>query len=178
MNFQFEAALLLLVALAVYAVVRLLFSRRGEDAGDSFPVLDPRLLARFDHKFADTSLAAKARNTAPIADDLGRVRVMQFNFAQFDAFPGPADPECFADELILELYEPATDFRWTVTYVVATPSGIRKLMDDEQWTFFYATEIFIVRRYDLETIRRAVYGRIKEIHDEVAVRSNEQPAKF
>jgi len=178
MNSQFEALLVLLTVLAVYAIARLVFSKDDQHSGDEYRVFDPRLRARFDHKFADSSRAEKALNTAPVADDLGRVRVMQFNFAHFDAFPGPPDPECFADELILELYEPTTDFRWTVTYVVATPPGIRKFMDDEQWTFFYATEIFIVRRYDLEAIRRAVYGRIKEIHDEVAVPRSEQPAQF
>jgi hypothetical protein len=178
MNSQFEAVLLLLVVVVIYAVARLMFLRTDEQSNDEYRVFDPRLGARFDHKFADSSLADKALNTAPVADDLGRVRVMQFNFAHFDAFPGPPDPECFADELILELYEPATDFRWTVTYVIATPSGIRKFMDDQQWTFFYATEIFIVRRYDLENIRRAVYGRLKEIHEEVAVPRSEQPAQF
>lgn len=177
MNSRFEVVLLVLMVVAAFAVVRLLFSKTEAEREEGYPVLDPRLVARFDHKFAGSALTSKAQNTAPIADDLGRVRVMQFNFAHFDAFPGPADPDCFADELILELYEPATDFRWTVTYVIATPSGIRKFMDDEQWTFFYATEIFIVRRYELETIRRAVYGRIKEIHDEVAVPPSEQQAQ-
>jgi hypothetical protein len=59
---------------------------------------------------------------------------------------------------------------------VATPAGIRKRMDDEQWNFLYATEIFIVRTYNLETIRRAVYGRIREIHEQVALDPEEPPA--
>ena len=50
-------------------------------------------------------------------------------------------------------------------------------MDDERWSFFYATEIFIVRRYDLETIRKAVYGRIKEIHDDVPLDAEEPPMR-
>lgn len=107
---------------------------------------------------------------APIANDLGRVRVTQLNFSQFDALPGPLDPECFVDELFVELLDPAEDFRWTLTFVVATPAGIRKLMDDERWSFFYSTEIFIVRRYDFPTIRQAVYGRIREIHEGVGLR--------
>ncbi len=107
---------------------------------------------------------------APIADDLGRVRVTRLNFLHFDAVPGPPDPECFVDELIVELLDPVEDYRWTVTFVVATPAGVRKLMDDERWSFFYSTEIFIVRRYDFPTIRQAVYGRIKEIHEDVGLR--------
>lgn len=107
---------------------------------------------------------------APIADDLGRVRVTRLNFLHFDAVPGPPDPECFVDELIVELLDPVEDYRWTVTFVVATPAGVRKLMDDERWSFFYSTEIFVVRRYDFPTIRQAVYGRIKEIHEDVGLR--------
>ena len=102
---------------------------------------------------------------------------MRFNFAHFDAVPGPPDPENFADELIVELYDSVSDFRWTVTYVVATPAGIRKFMDDEQWKFFYATEIFIVRRYDLQTIREAVFGRISEIHESVPLGPDEPPIR-
>jgi hypothetical protein len=109
--------------------------------------------------------------------NLGRVRVTQFNFAHFDAIPGPPDPDSFADELILELYDSVSDFRWTATYVVATPAGIRKLMDEERWSFFYATEIFVVRRYDLQTIREAVYGRLKEVHDEVPLDPEEPPLR-
>ena len=114
---------------------------------------------------------------APVSSDLGRVRVAQLNFAHFDAVPGPPDPESFADELILELYDSVSDFRWTVTYVVATPAGIRKLMDNERWSFFHATEIFIVRRYDLQIIREAVYGRIKEIHDQIPLDAEEPPLR-
>lgn len=105
------------------------------------------------------------------------MRVTQFNFAHFDAVPGPPDPDSFADELIVELYDSVSDFRWTSTYVVATPAGIRKLMDEERWSFFYATEVFVVRRYDLQTIREAVLGRIKEIHDEVPLGPDEPPIR-
>jgi hypothetical protein len=106
---------------------------------------------------------------APVANDLGRVRVTRLNFSQFDAVPGPPDPECFIDELFVELLDPREDYRWTVTFVVATPAGIRKLMDDERWSFFYSTEIFVVRRYDFLTIRQAVFGRIKELHEDVGL---------
>lgn len=123
-------------------------------------------------KFADDafrSLPLSNGTPAPIANDLGRVRVTQLNFLHFDALPGPPDPECFVDELVVELFDPVEEYRWTVTFVVATPAGIRKLMDDERWSFFYSTEIFIVRRYDFATIRQAVYGRIKELHEDVGL---------
>ncbi|GEM_PF-2896463 len=176
MNTQIEFALFLLLGIIFYSALRLMFSRRNESGlGDYAPPLDPRVEGRFGPTFAGSSRAAQQATLAPISDNLGRVRVTQFNFEHFDAVPGPPDPDCFADELIVELYDSASDFRWTVTYVVATPAGIRKRMDDEQWNFLYATEIFIVRTYNLETIRRAVYGRIQELHDQVALDAEEPP---
>jgi hypothetical protein len=176
MNSQFEFVLFVLVGLIVYSILRLAFSRSEEGRLGDYHALDPRSQSRFDHKFAGSSRALKEAEQAPVSDELGRVRVTQFNFEHFDAIPGPPDPECFADELILELYDSVSDFRWTVTYVVATPAGIRKRMDEETWNFLYATEIFIVRRYDLGTIRRAVYGRIKEVHEQVALDAEEPPS--
>jgi hypothetical protein len=104
---------------------------------------------------------------APKAKDLDPLSVTRFNFSQFNAEPGPPDPECFADELLLELYDPVSEHRWQTSFVVATPSGISKLMQEERWAFFYANEIFIVRRYDLRLIQEAVYGRINEIREQV-----------
>jgi len=34
-----------------------------------------------------------------------------------------------------------------------------------------------VRRYDLQVIREAVYGRIKEVHDQVALGAEEPPTR-
>ncbi len=175
MNSQFELVLFVLVGLVFYSFLRIVFSRRNEGRLGDYSSLDPRIERRFDHTFAGSSRALKDAELAPVSDNLGRIRVTQFNFEHFDAIPGPPDPNCFADELIVELYDSISDFRWTVTYVVATPAGLRKKMDDEQWSFLYATEIFVVRSYNLETIRRAVYGRIKELHDEVALDPEEPP---
>lgn len=161
MGGHLQLLLIALCVIALYLVARIISNKPNSP--------DNEMRAQSQAFVPKFSLAtfAKDYRSAPISDNLGRVRVSQFNFAHFDAMPGPPDPESFADELILELYDSVSDFRWTVTYVVATPSGIRKLMDDERWSFFHATEIFIVRRYDLQLIREAVYGRIKEIHDEV-----------
>jgi hypothetical protein len=104
---------------------------------------------------------------APKAKDLGDIRVAQFNFSQFDAVPGPPDPESFADELLIELYDARTEHRWQTSFVVATPAGIDKLMDEQRWAFFYASEIFVVHKYDLTLIREAVYGRINEVRARV-----------
>lgn len=176
MNAQIEFVLFVLVGIVFYSALRLIFSPKDEGKLGDYALLDPRIDRRFDHTFAGSSRVAQQAELAPISDNLGRVRVTQFNFEHFDAVPGPPDPDCFADELIVELFDSASDFRWTVTYAVATPAGIRKRMDEEQWNFLYATEIFIVRTYSLETIRRAVYGRIQELHDQVPLDAEEPPS--
>lgn len=170
MGFNFELLLVLLVIIAGYFAVRTLLSSDERSAEDIYA----ESRRRDQQTFGSGDTGGKSQS-APVSNDLGRVRVMQFNFAHFDAVPGPPDPENFADELIVELYDPISDFRWTSTYVIATPGGIRKLMDEERWNFFYATEIFIVRRYDLQVIREAVYGRIKEVHEQVALGAEDPP---
>ena len=174
MGGHFQLLFIALCVIAVYALTRIFFSRHSQE--NAFRSAEPSSgNQRFAHKFSTPVSLKDERSAAPVSDNLGRVRVTQFNFAHFDAVPGPPDPESFADELILELYDSVSDFRWTATYVVATPAGIRKLMDEERWSFFYATEIFVVRRYDLETIREAVYGRIKEVHEQVALGPDDPP---
>ena len=169
---NFELLLIVLVAAAGFLLLRILVSSGERSSDDIYSEGKQRLARSFTTHAIDDSARA-----APVSNDLGRVHVTQFNFAHFDAIPGPPDPECFADELIVELYDSLSDFRWTATYVVATPAGIRKLMDDERWNFFYATEIFVVRRYDLQTIREAVHGRIKEVHDQVPLDAEEPPIR-
>ena len=161
---------LLLIALVAVAVVlgwRVFSSDEPDPSPPSYENLLGRSRSLVSQRFGGPPLDTANLGTAPVASGLGRVSVTQFNFVHFDAEPGPPDPESFADELVLELYDSASDFRWTMTYVVATPSGIQKLMDDERWKFFYASEIFVVKRYDLPTIREAVYGRVKEVHEQV-----------
>ncbi|HVH87323.1 MAG TPA: hypothetical protein VM912_11395, partial [Terriglobales bacterium] len=137
MNSHFELLLFVLLGLAFYSVLRLAFSNKRDSLEDYAPP-DARMQGRFDHKFVGVTQAQKKAEEAPVSDDLGRVRVIRFNFEHFDAVPGPPDPECFADELILELYDSVSDFRWYITYVVATPAGVAKRMDDERWNFLYA----------------------------------------
>src|SRR5689334_21440054 len=104
MNSHFELLLFALAVLVFYSVLRLAFSSPSRSLGDDSPP-DVRFEGRFDHKFVGASEEQRRRDEAPVSDDLGRVRVVQFNFEHFDAVPGPLDPECFADELILELYD-------------------------------------------------------------------------
>jgi hypothetical protein len=76
---------------------------------------------------------------------------------------------------MIELYDPNTEHRWQTSFVIATPSGVRKLMEQEHWAFFYASEIFIVQAYDLKLIQEAVYGRINELRAQVGADRNSVP---
>ena len=172
---SFGLLLIVLCGAAVFLLLRIILSPERQDAPDSYDAMPSHNPSLWTQHYGRPGPATADLAIAPVASSLGRVSVTQFNFTHFDAVPGPPDPESFADELILELYDSASDFRWTTTYVVATPTGIRKLMDDERWSFFYATEIFIVRRYDLPTIREAVFGRIKEIHEQVPLDAEGPP---
>ena len=175
MGSHLQLLLIALCGIAVVLLLRVIFSSDEQQtpSKDDHVGREDR---RFTHSFAGSTTDG-SKESAPVSNDLGRVRVTQFNFSHFDAIPGPPDPENFADELILELYDSISDFRWTATYVVATPAGIRKLMDDENWKFFYATEIFVVRRYDLQVIREAVFGRLNEIHEKVPLDPEEPPLR-
>jgi hypothetical protein len=174
LNFILPAIVLKLLLIFFCAAALFFFLRAissSKVTADSGSGRSPRLDDAKPERAVFHSATLSNGKEAPIADDLGRVCVTRLNFLHFDAMPGPPDPECFVDELIVELLDPVEDYRWTVTFVVATPAGIRKLMDDERWSFFYSTEIFIVRRYDFPTIRQAVYGRIKEIHEDVGLQN-------
>lgn len=169
-----QVVILKLLLIFVCAVALFFFLRSISSKSASTDIGYERPRQPDQRKFADAAFRSFPLSNgmpAPIANDLGRVRVTQLNFFQFDAVPGPPDPECFVDELVVELFDPVEEYRWTLTFVVATPAGIRKLMDDERWSFFYSTEIFIVRRYDFPTIRQAVYGRIKELHEDVGLQN-------
>lgn len=173
-NLQF--LFIALCGIALFLLIKIVFARADSDSPLNYDELHKQNQSqRFASVFPSWKAAAETKSTAPVSDNLGRVRVTQFNFTHFDAVPGPPDPESFADELIVELYDSVSDFRWTSTYVVATPSGIRKMMDEERWSFFHATELFIVRRYDMQIIREAVLGRIKEIHDDAPLGPDEPP---
>ena len=82
-----------------------------------------------------------------------------------DAIPGPDDPDVFADELQVQLYDPDSDHGWWQSYFVATPQGLSGILREKSWRYLYAPEMIVVPRYDLEEIRRAVVVRIMADHE-------------
>ena len=96
---------------------------------------------------------------------LGRIQIKKFFFKKVDAIPGPDDPDVFADELQLQLYDPDSDHGWWQSYFVATPQGLGTILREKSWRYLYAPEMIVVPRYDLEEIRRAVVSRIMADHE-------------
>jgi len=98
-------------------------------------------------------------------DDRPRLRIRDHYFRSFDSDPGPPDPECFHDEIFLELENPESGNSWTNSYFVGTPSGIAQLMREEGWDEMFGTDLLIVRRFDRELILQSLLERIHEQYE-------------
>jgi len=101
----------------------------------------------------------------PFDPELRNIRIRKFYFKKADAIPGPDDPEVFADELNIELYDPESGHAWWQSYFVATPQGLAKLLREKSWRYLHAPDILVFPRYNLEEIRRAVVSRIIADHE-------------
>jgi hypothetical protein len=104
--------------------------------------------------------AEEVARSFPADPLLGKIQIRKFFFKKLDAIPGPTDPDAFADELNVELYDPDTGYRWWQCWFVATPKGLAQILKDKNWKYLHAPETLVLPRYDLEEIRRAVVSRI------------------
>jgi hypothetical protein len=104
--------------------------------------------------------AEEVATSLPFDPSLGRLRIRKWFFDKTDVVPGPDDPEAFAEELHVELYDPDSGHSWWQAYFVATPMGLAKTLRDKHWRYLHAPDVLVFPRYDLEEIRRAVVSRI------------------
>ena len=104
--------------------------------------------------------AEEVAASLPYDPSLGKIRIKKFFFQKSDVTPGPADPEIFADELLIELYDPDSDHSWWRSYFIATPKGLENVLREKNWRYLHASDILVLPRYDLEEIRRAAVIRI------------------
>jgi hypothetical protein len=109
--------------------------------------------------------AEEVAASLPFDPSLGRIEIRKFFFRKTDVTPGPDDPEVFADELLIELYDPESGHSWWQSYFVATPQGLARILRDKAWRYLHAAEILVLPRYDLEEIRRAAVSRIMADHE-------------
>lgn len=109
--------------------------------------------------------AEEVAASLPYDPSLGKLRIRKLYFDKTDVVPGPADPEIFADDLHLELYDPDSNHAWWQSYFVATPQGLARVLKEKSWRYLHAPDILVFPRYNLEEIRRAVVSRIVAEHD-------------
>ena len=109
--------------------------------------------------------AEEVAASLPFDPALGNLRIRKFYFKKADVIPGPDDPEVFADELHIELYDPESGHAWWQSYFVATPEGLARLLREKSWRYLHAPQILVFPRYNLEEIRRAVVSRIMADHE-------------
>jgi hypothetical protein len=119
--------------------------------------------------------AEEVAASLPFDPALGNLRIRKFYFKKADAIPGPDDPEVFADELNIELYDPDSGHAWWQSYFVATPQGLAKVLGEKSWRYLHAPEILVFPRYNLEEIRRAVVSRISTENE--IFQGKEQPGE-
>jgi hypothetical protein len=119
--------------------------------------------------------AKEVAASLPFDPALGNLRIRKFYFKKADAIPGPDDPEVFADELNIELYDPDSGHAWWQSYFVATPQGLAKVLREKSWRYLHAPEILVFPRYNLEEIRRAVVSRISTENE--IFKGKEQPGE-
>jgi hypothetical protein len=128
------------------------------------------LLRRLSQPEDAATLEAPKIPTLPLPaadepDNQPRLCIRQHYFRSFDSEIGPPDPECFYDELFVELEDTHTGGSWTISYFVGTPSGIAQVMREEGWDEMFGTDLLIVRRFDHELILRSLLERVEEQYE-------------
>ena len=99
------------------------------------------------------------------ADDESPLRIRNHYFRSFDSDTGPPDPECFYDELFLEIENPDSGDSRTISYFVGTPSGIAQVMREEGWDEMLGADLLIVRRFDRDLILRSLLERVAQQYE-------------
>jgi hypothetical protein len=94
-----------------------------------------------------------------------RPNFLNYYFSKTDLVRGPADPTSFCDELSLETQDPGNEQAWTYKFTVATPSGLRQIMDQEKFSsLFFEGALVVVPRWDLAAIMQAVTEEIMKTY--------------
>lgn len=103
-----------------------------------------------------------------------RLEIKSCSFRQIDLNTGPADPESFYDELLVDFRDPDSGYTFKHSYFVATPSGIAHVMKEERWDHMFGTDLLIVPRFDRQVILAAVLEREQERHEILPESSQER----
>jgi len=84
------------------------------------------------------------------------IRITNWNFEHFDIATGPPDPDSFADDLWMELYDSSSGHAWKQTRFVATPAGLTEMLRKEKWSSMLIPQALVMSRYDVKELRAAI----------------------
>ena len=86
---------------------------------------------------------------------------LNYYFNKTDLVKGPPDQASFFDEFTLEAEDPETSQKQIFEYTVATPAGLRQIMDQEKFASLYIeSKTVIVERWDLPLILETISEEI------------------
>ena len=113
-----------------------------------------------------------------------RPEFLNYNFSKIDLLLGPADPRCFFDEFFIETRDPQDEHIGTYKFLVATPAGLQRAMDEERQSLLYLEEhAIMVDHWDLTLILNAAVQEIiksyqgwQNYSDEHALPETDDPA--
>jgi len=164
--FTLKVALVIACAFALFALSRSL-SRHAEHNQTTSsllaspeppfkraPAVTPKVGRELPFPFDVSVLEAEL--LAKYGPDFFRPKILNYYFGHMDIETGPTDTADFYDEFYIEFENPTEDYRWTTSYWVTTPAGLARQMDEEWTNAIWGYGTLIVRRYDLETILRAI----------------------
>jgi hypothetical protein len=95
-----------------------------------------------------------------------RPNIVNYYFSKTDLLRGPEDPDFLFDELYIEAQDPGTGSLIYYSFTVATPSGLRRAMDQEKLASLYLDHapVVIVPRWDLPLILHTVIDEIMKVY--------------
>ncbi|MBZ5506913.1 MAG: hypothetical protein LAO78_15770 [Acidobacteriia bacterium] len=90
-----------------------------------------------------------------------RPEFLNYHFATIDLLQGPSNPKSFFDEFFVETRNPEDQHIGTYKYLVATPAGLQRAMDEERLPVMYLeNQVIIVAQWDLTLILNAAVQEI------------------
>lgn len=95
-----------------------------------------------------------------------RPEILNYYFSKTDLVRGPEDPEVLFDELTVEAKDRAHAFPIYYSYTIATPTGLRRAMDQEKLASLYLDRlpVVVVPRWDLALILQTVMDEIMKVY--------------
>ena len=136
-----------------------------EDSPADAPVRDQFDLAPVSSPKVWPPSPEEVAASLPFDPSLGKIQIRKLFFDKVDVSPGPENPEIFADDLHIHLYDPDSNRYWWQSFFVATPKGLANILQEKHWRYLHAPQILVFPRYDLEEIRRAVVSRVMADHE-------------